>query len=238
MQLYPAIDLKGGTCVRLTQGVFDHVTVYSDTPAEMAALWEEKGASYLHLVDLDGAQTGRSVNEDIIRRIIERVSIPVQIGGGIRTLEAAERFLRLGAARVIVGTKAVESPGFMRELVEAFGAERIVAGIDAKDGMAAIQGWEQVSRVSAVQLCKEMKERGIRHVVYTDIAKDGMLSGPNILATKTLMEETGLDIIASGGVSSMEDLQNLYRQGIQGVIIGKALYENRIDLAEAVGYFG
>ncbi len=238
MQLYPAIDLKGGRCVRLTQGLFDNVTVYSDTPAGTASLWESKGASYLHLVDLDGAQTGRSVNESAIRSIIERVSIPVQVGGGIRTLEAAQNLLRIGAARVIVGTKAVERPGFVRELIENFGAERVVAGIDAKDGMAAIEGWEMVSHISASRLCMQMKEYGIRHVVYTDISRDGMLAGPNIQATKKLMDETGLDIIASGGVSSMEDLQNLYRQGIQGVIIGKALYENRIDLAEAIEYFG
>lgn len=238
MQLYPAIDLKGGRCVRLTQGLFDNVTVYSDTPAEMASLWESKGASYLHLVDLDGALTGRSVNEPAIRSIIEKVSIPVQVGGGIRTLEAARNLLRMGAARVIVGTKAVESPGFVRELIENFGAERVVAGIDAKDGMAAVEGWEMVSQISASRLCMQMKEYGIRHVVYTDISRDGMLAGPNIQATKKLMEETGLDIIASGGVSSMGDLQNLYRQGIQGVIIGKALYENRIELAEAIEYFG
>lgn len=238
MQLYPAIDLKGGRCVRLTQGLFDNVTVYSDTPAKMASLWESKGASYLHLVDLDGALAGRSVNEAAIRSIIEQVSVPVQVGGGIRTPEAAQNLLKMGAARVIVGTKAVEHPGFVRELIENFGAERVVVGIDAKDGMAAVEGWEMVSQISASRLCMQMKEYGIRHVVYTDISRDGMLAGPNIQATKKLMEETGLDIIASGGVSSMEDLQNLYRQGIQGVIIGKALYENRIDLAEAIEYFG
>ncbi len=237
MQLYPAIDLKGGKCVRLTQGLFDNVTVYSDTPADMAALWEEKGATYLHLVDLDGALAGMSVNGSAIRQIIERVSVPVQIGGGIRTLEAAQALLELGAARVIIGTRAVENPLFIHELIKRFGPEKIVAGIDAKDGMAATQGWEKVSRVSAVQLCTELKEYGIRHVVYTDISRDGMLSGPNIPATKKLMEETGLDIIASGGVSCMEDLQKLYRQGIPGAIIGKALYENRINLAEAVEYF-
>lgn len=237
MQLYPAIDLKGGRCVRLTQGLFDNVTVYSDTPAATAALWESKGATFLHLVDLDGALAGRSVNEPAIRGIIERVSVPVQIGGGIRTLEAAKALLKLGAARVIVGTKAVENPGFIRELIESFGPEKIVAGIDAKDGMAAVEGWEKISRVSAVSLCMQMKEYGVRHVVYTDISRDGMLSGPNISATKKLKEETGLDIITSGGVSCMEDLQNLYRQGIEGVIIGKALYENRIDLAEAVSFY-
>ncbi len=237
MQLYPAIDLKGGRCVRLTQGLFDNVTVYSDTPADMAALWESKGATYLHLVDLDGALAGRSVNEPAIREIIERVSIPVQVGGGVRSVEAAGALLKLGAARVIVGTRAVENPLFIQKLIDTFGPERIVLGVDAKDGMAAVEGWEKVSRISAVNLCMQMKEHGIRHVVYTDISRDGMLSGPNVKSTKKLMEETGLNIIASGGVSCMEDLQNLYRQGIGGAIMGKALYENRIDLAEAVEYF-
>lgn len=237
MQLYPAIDIKGGKCVRLTQGLFDNVKVYSDTPADMARLWQAQGATYLHLVDLDGALAGRSVNEDVIRAIVEAVDIPVEIGGGIRSEEAVAHMLKLGVARVIIGTKAVERPEFMAEMVERFGADRIVAGVDARDGMVAIQGWEEVSAVTASSLCLKMKEMGIRHVVYTDISRDGMLSGPNVEATKQLTLDTGIDIIASGGVSSMEDLARLSEAGIQGAIIGKALYENRVDLREAVNTF-
>lgn len=237
MQLYPAIDIKNGACVRLTQGLFDNVKIYSDTPADMAKLWISKGATFLHLVDLDGALAGNSVNEAAIREILCSVSVPVQLGGGIRSREAVKNMLELGISRVIIGTKAVENPEFIRDLVKEFGSERIVVGVDAKDGMVAIEGWEKVSSLTASRLCMKMKEYQVKHIVYTDISKDGMLSGPNVEYTKKLTEETGLDIIASGGVSSMEDLRALYQAGIQGAIIGKALYEKRIDLKEAVSAF-
>ena len=234
MQLYPAIDMKNGQCVRLRQGAFKDITIYSDAPEKVAAHWQEKGASFLHLVDLDGALAGYSVNEEVIRRIADTVSIPIEIGGGIRSKEAVERMLDLGVRRVIIGTKAAEHPEFLRDMVRTFGEEAIVAGVDAKDGMGAVEGWEKVSSLTASDLCLTMKEYGVRHIVYTDISRDGMLSGPNVEATRKLTEETGLDIIASGGVSCMEDLKCLHEAGIRGAIIGKALYENRIDLAEAV----
>ena len=234
MQLYPAIDMKNGQCVRLRQGAFKDITIYSDAPEKVAAHWQEKGASFLHLVDLDGALAGYSVNEEVIRRIADTVSIPIEIGGGIRSKEAVERMLDLGVRRVIIGTKAAEHPEFLRDMVRTFGEEAIVAGVDAKDGMVAVEGWEKVSSLTASDLCLTMKEYGVRHIVYTDISRDGMLSGPNVEATRKLTEETGLDIIASGGVSCMEDLKGLHEAGIRGAIIGKALYENRIDLAEAV----
>ena len=234
MQLYPAIDMKNGQCVRLRQGAFKDITIYSDAPEKVAAHWQEKGASFLHLVDLDGALAGYSVNEEVIRRIADTVSIPIEIGGGIRSGEAVERMLGLGVRRVIIGTKAVEHPEFLRDIVRTFGEEAIVAGGDAKDGMVAVEGWEKVSSLTARDLCLTMKEYGVRHIVYTDISRDGMLSGPNVEATRKLTEETGLDIIASGGVSCMEDLKCLHEAGIRGAVIGKALYENRIDLAEAV----
>jgi phosphoribosylformimino-5-aminoimidazole carboxamide ribotide isomerase len=237
MQLYPAIDLKNGQCVRLKQGEFKEITVYSDKPEEIAALWQEQGATYLHLVDLDGALAGHSVNEEVIRRIVNTVSIPVEIGGGIRSEEAIASMLSLGVARVIIGTKAVKQPEFIRDMIEKFGAERIVLGVDAKDGMVAVEGWETVSEITASDLCAQMKEYGIRHIVYTDISRDGMLTGPNVAYTKKLTDETGLDVIASGGMSSMEDLKQLYEAGVQGAIIGKALYEKRIDLSEAVKTF-
>ena len=237
MQLYPAIDMKNGRCVRLSQGEFKNITVYSEHPEESAVLWQEKKATFLHLVDLDGALAGRSVNEETIKKIVSSVNIPVEIGGGIRSEEAVKNMLSLGVKRVIIGTKAVEEPEFLKDMVEKFGADAIAAGIDAKAGMVAIQGWEQVSTVTATELCLKMKEYGVKHIIYTDISRDGMLSGPNIPATKKLTLETGLDIIASGGVSCMEDLQSLYDAGISGAIIGKALYENRVDLEEAVCRF-
>ncbi len=237
MQLYPAIDLKNGQCVRLKQGEFKDITVYSDKPEEIAAKWQSKGATFLHLVDLDGALAGHSVNKEVVRKIAATVSIPIQMGGGIRKEEDIEFVLSLGVSRVIIGTKAAENPEFIRNMVNKFGQERIVAGIDAKNGMVAVEGWEKISDITASDLANRMKEYGIRHVVYTDIARDGMLSGPNVDYTKKLTDETGLDIIASGGMSSMEDLKELYHAGIHGAIIGKALYENRIDLKEAIDAF-
>jgi phosphoribosylformimino-5-aminoimidazole carboxamide ribotide isomerase len=237
MQLYPAIDLKDGKCVRLKQGEFKEITVYSQKPEEVAALWQSQGATFLHLVDLDGALAGRSVNDKVIKKIADTVSIPIEIGGGIRSEEAIESMLSLGVTRVIIGTKAVENPEFIRDMVKKFGPERIVAGVDAKDGMVAVEGWEKISGISASELCNRMKEYGVRHIVYTDISRDGMLSGPNVEYTKRLTEETGMDIIASGGMSSMEDLRQLAHAGVCGAIIGKALYEKRIDLKEAIKAF-
>lgn len=237
MQLYPAIDMKGGKCVRLTQGLFDNVKVYSDTPAEMAKLWASQGASYLHIVDLDGALAGRSVNEAAIRGIVEAVDVPIQLGGGIRSAEAVEYMLDLGITRCIIGTRAVERPEFIGELIGRFGADRIVVGVDAKNGMVAVEGWEKVSDQSALDLCMKMKEFGVEHIVYTDISRDGTLTGPNVDYTRELTERTGLDIIASGGVSGLDDLIRLSDCGIRGAIIGKALYENRINLPEAVARF-
>lgn len=237
MQLYPAIDMKGGKCVRLTQGLFQNVKVYSDRPSDMARLWCSQGASFLHLVDLDGALAGRSVNEDAIKDIVKNVSVPTELGGGIRSKEAVKNMLSLGISRVIIGTKAVENPEFIRDLIDEFGPEKIVVGVDAKNGMVAVEGWERVSSLTAEELCMTMKQYGVCHIVYTDISRDGMLTGPNVLATKDLTEKTGLDIIASGGVSSMEDLHHLAEAGVQGAIIGKALYEERVDLRQAVDLF-
>ena len=237
MQLYPAIDMKNGQCVRLRQGAFADMTVYGADPAEMAMKWQEAGASFLHLVDLDGALMGHSVNEEAIRRILAVVSIPVQLGGGIRSEETVEHMLSLGVRRVIIGTRAAREPEFLREMIEKFGADHVAAGVDAQNGMVAVQGWEQVSGISAAELCRKMKDCGVQHIIYTDISRDGMLTGPNVAATRHLTEETGLDIIASGGVSCMQDLENLHAEGICGAIIGKALYEGRIDLREAVKRF-
>lgn len=237
MQLYPAIDMKDGRCVRLTQGLFDNLKVYSEDPVDIAKMWVSQGATFLHLVDLDGALAGQSVNRSVIRGIVESVSVPVQVGGGIRSHEAVKSMLELGVRRVIIGTRAAKEPEFIRELTARFDPEQIVAGIDAKDGLVAVEGWEKVSSITALELCLRMKEYGVRHVVYTDISRDGMLTGPNISATKKLTEEIGMDIIASGGVSCMEDLQKLYEEGIGGTIIGKALYEKKLNLEDAIRRF-
>ncbi len=237
MRLYPAIDIKDGKCVRLRQGKFDDVNVYAENPVDIAKAWERAGASYIHLVDLDGALMGRGVNRDVIRKIASSVYVPVQLGGGIRTKADLEEVFELGVARAIIGTKAVSEPAFVKECINTFGADRIVVGIDAKNGLVAVQGWGEVSDVTALDLGREMKKLGVKTIVYTDISKDGMLEGPNIAATRELSDAAGIDIIASGGVSTMEDLEKLHANGIHGAIIGKALYEKRIDLARAVSVF-
>lgn len=237
MILFPAIDIKNGQCVRLRQGNFQDVLVYSDIPLKIAKQWEAAGASFIHIVDLDGALVGHSVNDEVIRDIVSEVSIPVQVGGGIRTIKDIEQKLSLGVERVIIGTKAVKDPAFIKEVVNTFGADRIVIGIDAKDGMVAIEGWEKVSSYQAVSLALEMKKYGVTTIVYTDISKDGMLQGPNVAYTQEMVNATGLNIIASGGVSSLKDLELLQEINVYGAIMGKALYENRIDLKTAVSLF-
>lgn len=234
MKLFPAIDMKHGQCVRLIQGDFTKETVYATSPAAVAAEWEWQGARFLHLVDLDGALQGCSVNLAAVREICQTVHIPVELGGGVRTAEQIRQLLNAGVSRVILGTKAIEDPEFVKQCVQEFGAEQIVVGIDAKDGMVAISGWETVSEVSAVTLAKQVRDFGIQTIIYTDVAKDGMMQGPNISATVQLAELSGLSVIASGGVSCMEDLERLAEANVYGVVIGKALYEKKICLADAV----
>ena len=237
MRLYPAIDIKNGQCVRLRQGVFDDTTVYANEPYEVAKEFEAKGAKFLHIVDLDGALRGTGANDAALEKIIANVKIPVEIGGGIRTMQDIEHRLNMGVSRVILGTKAVESPDFVKEAVEKFGADRIVVGIDAKDGMVAIKGWETISNADAVTLALSMKDLGVKTIIYTDISKDGMLCGPNFVQTARMVEITGMDIVASGGVSCMNDLIQLEKIGVEGAILGKAIYEKRVDLKEAAARF-
>lgn len=236
MRIYPAIDIKNGKCVRLRQGNFNDMTVYNDNPVEVAKEWIKNGASYIHLVDLDGAREGSGVNSDIIKEIANLSDVPVQTGGGIRTIEDIENKLALGVRRVILGTVAVKNPEIVKEAVEKFG-DAIAVGIDAKNGMVAVSGWEEVSEVSAVDLCVKMRDYGVKTIIYTDISKDGMMSGPNIEATKEIVDATGIDIIASGGVSGMNDLENVDKINAHGAIIGKALYTGAINLKEAVDGF-
>lgn len=237
MKLFPAIDIKNGQCVRLRQGSFRDVLVYSDLPLKVAKEWEASGASFIHLVDLNGALVGYTVNEEAIKEIVENINIPIQLGGGIRSIKDIENKLSLGINRVIIGTKAASDPGFMKEAISLFGPERIIAGIDAKDGIVAVEGWERLSSYNAVALALEMKNVGVETIVYTDIAKDGMMQGPNVHYTVEMVKETGLNIIASGGISSLKDLEILNEHNVYGAIIGKALYENKINFKQAVTMF-
>ncbi|HHU63008.1 MAG TPA: 1-(5-phosphoribosyl)-5-[(5-phosphoribosylamino)methylideneamino]imidazole-4-carboxamide isomerase [Clostridiales bacterium] len=234
MIIYPAIDLKQGKCVRLLQGDMDKTTVYSENPVEVAQRWEALGAKFLHLVDLDGAFSGDNPNLDIIKDIVQSVDIPVQVGGGIRDLDRIKLMLEdIGVARVIVGTAAVEVPGMVKAAVDTY-RSRIAVGLDAKDGKVATRGWVKNSRLDVLALARDMEDMGVSTVIYTDIAKDGMLTGPNLETTKALVENTGMDIIASGGVSRLEDISRLKAIGVSGVIVGKALYTGKIDLREAL----
>lgn len=231
MIILPAIDIKDNSCVRLRQGDFDEVTVYSEDPGSLARMWEDEGAEFLHLVDLDGARSESLINKESIEEMV-KVGIPVQIGGGIRSLEKVDYLLKLGVNRVILGTAAIENPELVRELLGVYGSERIVVSIDARDGKVATRAWEHISEVDSLELCKDLEAMGVKTIVYTDIAKDGMLEGPNFEIYERIMEETGLDVIVSGGVSSMEDIERLKKLNPYGVIIGKAFYDKLLDFKE------
>ncbi|WP_068857663.1 1-(5-phosphoribosyl)-5-[(5-phosphoribosylamino)methylideneamino]imidazole-4-carboxamide isomerase [Perlucidibaca aquatica] len=236
MLIIPAIDLKDGACVRLKQGRMEDDTVFSDDPIGVAAQWVEQGARRLHLVDLNGAFAGEPVNGEIVRAIATRwPQLPVQIGGGIRSLETIEAYVRAGVSYVILGTKAVKEPSFVRDACKAFPG-RVIVGIDAKDGWVATDGWAEVSSVQAVDLARQFKADGISAIVYTDIARDGMMQGVNVEATAKLARDSGLPIIASGGVTNLDDIRGLLRvrgDGVIGTITGRAIYEGTLDLAEA-----
>lgn len=233
MRIYPAIDIKDGKCVRLLQGRFSDVTVYGDSPAEMAKKWEGLGGEFIHVVDLDGALQGRGVNADAIKKICESVNVPVQTGGGIRSIEDIEAKLSLGINRVIIGTKAVSDSEFVKRAVDKY-KEKIVIGIDAKDGMVAVEGWEKTSDFTAVEFAKKMADIGVKTIVHTDIATDGTLAGPNIAAMTEMASSVNADIIASGGVGSIEHIKALIPTGVEGVIVGRALYTGNVDLTEAI----
>ena len=237
MIIFPAIDLKDGQCVRLVQGKKDHQTVYSDSPGQMALDFQEQGAEYLHVVDLDGAFEGGPRNLKAITEIALTVKIPFQVGGGLRTRADVERLLMIGASRVIIGTRAVHNPIFMEELLQEFGSDRIILGIDARDGMVAVEGWVENSSLDALEYAKAMQKMGVKTAVYTDISKDGLLQGPNLDAIGKMARLSKLKIIASGGVSNIKNilaLRSMANQGVSGAIIGKALYEDKISLPDAI----
>ena len=233
MLLIPAIDLKNGQCVRLLQGEADTETVYSNDPAAMAGSFEDAGAKRLHLVDLDGAFKGQSANLASIHSILKTISIPVQLGGGLRTSDDVERMLELGVASVIIGTMAVKNPDVLEGIIQRFSGKQIILGIDARNRKVAIEGWQEGTEIDDVDFALRWKKAGIKRVVFTDIAYDGMLSGPNIEALSNFARRSGLRVVASGGVSSMEDLEllkTLESDGVDQVISGKAIYEGKLDL--------
>lgn len=236
MKIYPAIDIKDGKAVRLKQGRFDDVTVFNNNPIDVAGEFYKSGASYIHMVDLDGARYGKSYILDVIKNIKSKYDILIQTGGGVRTMEDIDTRIEAGVDKVIIGTVAVRNPELVKLAVEIYG-DKIAVGIDAKDGKVAIAGWEVVSDISAVVLGRKMKEYGVKEIIYTDIAKDGMMEGPNIVSTKEMIDESGAKIIASGGVRSNEDLEALETIGASGVIIGKAIYSGDIKLPEVIEKF-
>lgn len=232
MNIYPAIDIKNGVCVRLKMGDMGQATEYGD-PAGMALKWQQSGAKFLHIVDLDAAFAGTFSNRDTVARIISNVGIPVQLGGGVRTMGDIEERLDLGVWRVIIGTAAYEKPELVAEACAKYPG-RIVLGLDAKNGSVATKGWAENTGADAVALALDMKARGVTTAIYTDISKDGMLTGPNIAGITNMVNQTGLSIIASGGMSCMQDVMRVGQTGAEGVIIGKALYTGAIDLKQAI----
>ncbi len=238
MLIIPAIDLKEGKCVRLEQGLMDKATVYSENPATTAKHWEEQGAELLHVVDLDGAFAGVPKNLDAIKSIRSAIKIPIEVGGGIRDVATIESLVSIGIDRIILGTAAIENPSFVLEACEMFPG-RIIVGIDAKEGLVAIKGWAEVTKVKAIDLAIQMQDYGVIAIIYTDIKRDGMLSGPNIEATQALAKALHIPVIASGGVHTMKDIENLLTvrySGVSGVITGKAIYSGSLDLKEAIQF--
>lgn len=237
MTIYPAIDIKGGRCVRLTQGRADQETVYSENPAEVAAEFKKAGSEWVHVVDLDGAFSGESQNLSVVRAIAA-LGLKVQLGGGMRNRLAVERALGIGATRVVIGTRAAESEDFVAELAHVF-SDRIAVGIDAKNGNVAVKGWVNTTSLSALSLAQRMDAIGVRTLIYTDISTDGMLTGPNLAAQEAMLKAVKCGVIASGGVSQQSDIGQLKAladryPNLDGVIVGKAIYEKRVDVAEAL----
>jgi phosphoribosylformimino-5-aminoimidazole carboxamide ribotide isomerase len=242
VQIIPAVDIRGGRCVRLKQGDYARETVFDDDPAAAARRWQEAGAARLHVVDLDGAREGRPVNNDAVRAILQAVSIPVQLGGGIRTIETIDSHLKAGIDRVVLGTAAVKDQTVLVNAVALF-RDRVAAGVDAREGVVRTEGWLEAAETPLPQLVRRLGEIGVARIIYTDISSDGMLSGPNFQGIHALMEEAGglpspVSVIASGGVSSVEHIRRLKALGVEGAIIGTALYTGALDLGEALAAAG
>ncbi len=237
MKIFPAIDLRGGKVVRLCEGDYDRMTVYSNDPLSICHSFHEAGAEYLHVVDLDGAKDGTTENFEVIKKLVLDGSLKVEVGGGIRNEETIKKYVDIGVLRVILGTVAVTSPEFVKEMAEKYG-DKIAVGVDIKNGMVATHGWTKVSELECFDFCRKMADYGVKTIICTDISKDGLLSGTNLELYKKLNEKFSLDIVASGGVSSLEDVKALSEMNTYGAILGKALYTGKIDLAKAIELSG
>ena len=233
MKIFPAIDIIGGNAVRLVKGDYNAVKKYSNSPVSVAKEFAEKGAKCLHLVDLDGAKSGETENYSTVENIVKSTSAFVEIGGGVRDRNRVEKYLNAGVKRVILGTSAVKNPDFRREAVKAYG-EAIAVGVDVKNGFVATDGWLQVSELNGVDFVKKLRDEGVKTVIFTDISRDGMMKGTNLKVYEELSKIEGVDIVASGGVTALEEIETLRSYGLYGAILGKALYENKIDLTEAL----
>ena len=234
MKLFPAIDLYNGCAVRLFKGDYDQMTVYSDNPAEYAAQFEAQGAENLHLVDLEGAKLGTTPNLEPIRRIVSETNLYTELGGGIRSLQTIEAYRNIGVDRLILGTAAITEPGFVEAAIREFGRDAIAVGVDIRDGLVAIKGWTEVTDVTCVEFCRKMEDIGVKTIICTDISRDGAMKGTNRQLYADLSQKFGLDIMASGGVSTLDDVKALADMNLYGAILGKALYTGAIDLRDAV----
>lgn len=233
MYIYPAIDLYNGECVRLIKGDFNQKTVYSSQPVDMAKSFMAAGASKLHVVDLNGAESDNNANYEVVKRIVEEVDMAVQVGGGIRSLKSAEKYLSIGVDRVIIGTKALEDPDFLTQLIKKFG-DKLVVAVDGKDGFVAINGWKDQSKMPIMTFIGQLQEIGVKRILCTDISRDGLLQGSNIDLYKEIQRNYNMELIASGGISSIEEIKTLREEGMFGAILGKALYEKKFTLEEAL----
>lgn len=237
MKIIPSIDIKSGRCVRLLGSAFQESEVLSYIPAQVAKRYEEQGAAYIHVLDLDGVMAGHIVNEDAIRDIVEAVDIPVQVGGGIRTIKDVEQRINLGVSRVVLGTAAVSDPAFVKEAISHFGADRIVISIDVKNGMVAKDGWENSSNYNATLFGYQMKHLGIQTVIYTEVHQNGMLATPNYDCASELIKIQNLEVIVAGSFASMKDLERLSASGVQGALVREGMYEKKIELESAIRMF-
>ncbi|MCL2624430.1 MAG: 1-(5-phosphoribosyl)-5-[(5-phosphoribosylamino)methylideneamino]imidazole-4-carboxamide isomerase [Planctomycetaceae bacterium] len=237
MEIWPAIDIRGGKCVRLRQGDYAQETVFGENPAEMAKFWVAQGAKRLHLVDLDGAKDGRPTNFDCIAALVRAVDIPCELGGGIRDEQTIRSLLAIGLARLVIGTLALKQPDWFREMCNKY-PDKLVLGIDAKNGFVATDGWLETSSTPAVTLAKQFESSPVAAIVYTDIATDGMMQGPNLPEMQAMQQQVAVPVVASGGVTTLDDVKNLAKAGLAGCIIGRALYEKTILLPEAIAVAG
>ena len=238
MQIIPAIDIRRGKCVRLIQGDVRDETIYSTEPVEMAKLWQVKGARWIHVVDLDGALTGKPKNVEIIMKIIRALRVSIEVGGGMRTEEDIKKYIKANARRVIISTSILNEPGFLEAMIEKFG-DKIVVAVDAKDGFIAIKGWKDVTKLKALDFIKDLEKKGVKKIIYTDINRDGVLKGPNFKSIITVLRSTKMKVIVSGGITRIKNIERLIEidkkyGNIEGVIIGQALYKGTIDLKEAI----